>query len=339
LSTRGIPAITVALPTYNGQAYVRESIDSILAQDTDDFELIVCDDASTDDTWSIVESYRGPRCRLLRNEKNQGLFPTLNRLMREAQSPLVHLFSQDDRMRPDCLSRTCDFAAKHPEVAMIYCHTHFIDSAGRRAPESLVTDNTPTIVPSLLAAQIMFYFGSIAGNIANVSLRKTAFEEVGEFREDLEVSGDYEYWTRLSETHLIGFQRERLIELRTHANQFSQQWSSGEKFLSENWEVHRRLLSRLPAGELRQANHFQRWVIDVNAFHYAMRSVLRGESRTALRALRLLSSRTALLPLALRWIISGNGRLIRRPVLVHPSARRESADSPARNPASGSSAT
>lgn len=325
------PAITVALPTHNGEAHVRESIESVLSQDTDDFELIVCDDASTDDTWSIVESYRGPHCRVLRNEENRGLFPTLNRLMREARSPWVHLFSQDDRMLANCLRRTCDFAADHPEVAMIYSQMHFIDSAGRRAPEEVDNDNTPTIVPSLLSAQIMFYFGSIAGNISNVSLLKTAFDEVGEFRDDLEVSGDYEYWTRLSETHLIGFQRERLIELRTHGEQFSRQWSSGVKFLSENREVHQRLLARFPAEELKQAKHFQRWVIDVNDFHYALRSVLRGEWRIARRALRLLKSRTPLLPLAFRWIMSGNGRMVTRPALFPPAARREGADVRAAN--------
>lgn len=329
------PAITVVLPTYNGGAYVRESIESVLSQDTDDFELIVCDDASTDDTWSIVESYRGPCCRLLRNEKNRGLFPTLNRLIREARSPWVHLLSQDDRMLPDCLRRTCDFAADHPEVAMIYSQLHFIDSVGRRAPEGIDNDNTPTIVQPLLGAQIMFYFGSIAGNISNVSLLKTAFDDVGEFREDLEVSGDYEYWTRLSETHPIGFQRERLIELRTHADQFSKQWSSGVKFISENREVHHRLLARFPVEELKQATHFQRWVIDVNDFHYAMRSVLRGEWRIALRALRLLNSRTALLPLACRWIVSGNGRLVTRPAVVPPGARREVVDVAAANYGSG----
>lgn len=92
LTASSTPVITVVLPTFNGEAYVRESVESVLSQDTDDFQLIVCDDASTEDTWSIVESYRGPRCRLLRNEKNRGLFPTLNRLIREARSPWVHLF-------------------------------------------------------------------------------------------------------------------------------------------------------------------------------------------------------------------------------------------------------
>jgi hypothetical protein len=251
--------------------------------------------------------------------------------MKEARSPWVHLFSQDDRMLSHCLSRTCQFAAKHPEVAMIYSQMHFIDSDGRRAPDGTDNDNTPTIVPSLLSAKIMYYFGSIAGNISNVSLLKSAFDDVGAFREDLEVSGDYEYWTRLSETHLIGFQRERLIELRTHPDQFSKQWSSGVKFLSENREVHQRLLSRFPVEGLKQAMHFQRWVIDVNGFHYAMRSILRGEWRIALRALRLLNSRTPLLSLAFRWMLSGNGRLVTRPELVPPSARRESADVPAAN--------
>src|ERR1019366_7115172 len=170
--TGPIPRVTVALPTYNGADHLRESIESVLAQELDDFQLLVCDDGSSDDTWSIAQKHAGRRCIVMRNDRNQGLFPTLNRLMGEARSEWVHLWSQDDRMLPGCLEKTIRFATKHPDVAMIYCRMHFIDDSGCRLADRKLDDPTPEVVEPLLAAQIMFYFGSISGNIANVSLRK-----------------------------------------------------------------------------------------------------------------------------------------------------------------------
>jgi hypothetical protein len=167
-----------------------------------------------------------------------------------------------------------------------------------------------------LAAKIMFYFGSIAGNIANVTLSSSAFDSIGSFREDFAVSGDYEYWVRLSESYPIGFLRERLIELRLHKNQFSQQWSSGLKFIAENDEVYDRLISRLPPSDKEHANHFRKWVIEVNAFHHGVRSLLKGKFTTAFRVMRLLRTRTSLTDVAARWALSVNGRRIKRPELV-----------------------
>ena len=309
------PAIAVALPTWNGAAFVRESVESVLAQDNADFELIVCDDASRDGTWAMLEPYAvDARCRLLRNETNRGLFATLNRIVREARSPWVHLWSQDDRMLPSCLGRTRAFADAHAEVGMIYSGRYHIDAAGRRRPEAL-PDETPAIVSPLLAARIMFYFGSIAGNIANVTVRKDVFDTLGGFREDLAVSGDFEYWTRVSEGWPIGFQREPLIELRDHQGQLSRQRGSGTRFIRENRAILDRLLLRLPEDERPRARRYRRWVLEVRQFHHAVRCALAGDVRSCLDVLASLRAETALVPLALRWLMSANGHLAAPPSL------------------------
>jgi glycosyltransferase involved in cell wall biosynthesis len=294
---------------------VRESVESVMAQDIEDFELIVCDDHSTDATWSILQQYGGDgRCRLLRNQTNLGLFPTLNRLVREARSDWVHLWSQDDRMLPHCLRRTREFANAHAQVGMIYSGRYQIDENGRRLPEG-PEDSTPELISPLLAARIMFYFGSIAGNIANVTLRRDAFNQIGGFAGHLEVSGDYDYWTRVSERLPIGFQREPLIELRSHRNQFSRQLHSGTQFIRENRAIHDRLFERLPAPERKSALHYRRWVLQVKHFHHAVRCALDGELTVSREILDLLRAETAVLPLAGRWLLSANGRLVTAPNL------------------------
>ncbi len=308
------PAITVVLPTYNGAEFVQESIESVLAQDLESFELIICDDASTDDTWHMLQAYAGPNCRIVRNDVNLGLFPTLNRLMAAAQSPWIHLWSQDDRMLPGCLDATLRFAAIHPEVAMIYSRMLFIDEEGRHRSDGEV-DSTPAVVPSKLAAQIMYFFGSIAGNIANVSLRRDAFLSLGGFRDDMKVSGDYEFWARLSESYPIGFIATPLVALREHRGQFSKQFSSALEFIRENGEIRRRLFSRLTPGNRPAAARYNERVIQVNAFHQAVRYALRADVASSREILRLLSEEANLGVVAARWLISANARTVDRPRL------------------------
>jgi glycosyltransferase involved in cell wall biosynthesis len=306
------PRISVVLPTFNGERYIRECVESVLGQDEGEFELVVCDDGSVDGTLDIVQSFTDARVRVLRNERNRGLFATLNRLIRETRAELVHLWSQDDRMLPHCLSRTLEFAGKHPEVGMIYSAVHTIDAEGVRIPGGR-EDRTPAVIDSLLAARIMFYFGSISGNIANVAMRKSAFKALGGFREDLKVSGDYEMWVRLSEHYPLGFVREPLIELRQHREQFSRRTASGLQFIRENRAIHDRLLERLPPSERRDAVRYRQRFIQVKEFHHAVRCTLGGEIGQAVEVLRELRHESSVLPVAWRWITTVNGRLVSRP--------------------------
>jgi glycosyltransferase involved in cell wall biosynthesis len=302
------PAISVVLPTYNGEPFVAEAVESVLRQDTDDFELVICDDASSDSTWETLSRYTDPRIKLLRNPENRGLFPTLNRLMHEARGRWIHLWSQDDRMLPDCLSGTLQFASDHADVGMIYSGFFVIDELGDRARAQTPPDETPEIVDTLLAARILFYKGSISGNIANVTLRKDVFDAVGDFREDLQVSGDYEYWTRLSGSWKIGFDRKRLIELRAHPGQLSRHPTSGGKFIRENRRIREALIERLPAEERKRATSFRRWFLEVKDFHHSLHCLRERRVGEAAGIFGQLREDDYLVATAARWLISRNGR-------------------------------
>lgn len=94
-------AISVCMPVYNGAAHLRECIDSVLEQTFTDFELLIADDGSTDDTCAIVRSYTDPRIRLLQNRHDY--IATLNLLLDEARGRYVARMDADDLMRPDRL--------------------------------------------------------------------------------------------------------------------------------------------------------------------------------------------------------------------------------------------
>jgi glycosyltransferase involved in cell wall biosynthesis len=122
--------ISVILPVYNGMRYLNESVQSVLNQRFTNFEFIICDDCSTDKSYACLESLTDSRITLLRNEQNQGLFPTLNRLIKASHSELIHLWAQDDIMYDNCLEETIKFHEKFPDVSFSFSRWHTINETG-----------------------------------------------------------------------------------------------------------------------------------------------------------------------------------------------------------------
>lgn len=304
------PHISVLLPVHNGQKYLRESIESILDQSDSNFELIIWDDRSRDESSNIIGNYRDPRIKKYANPCNQGLFTTLNLAIKESSAPLIRLWSQDDVMKPDCLEEEVSFLTRHPEVGMSYCAYDVIDAEGnvlRPAPD----DSTPDIVSPTLAAQIMFYHGSITGNIANVMLKRDVIDKTGGFRNDMRIAGDFDMWVRISETFPIGFLRKPMIYLRSHAGQFSRQAASYVTCISEEHTVYGSLLKRQPPLELDYAQRYDRRHRYLQYVHFMIRNFLSGNFNTAFasyKAIRRIDNPLLLIGL---WILTADQRLFK----------------------------
>ena len=304
------PVVSVVLPVYNGERYLRASIDSVLKQSLQNFEFIVCDDASTDSSQEIINSYSDPRIRVFKNNSNQGLFKTLNLIISQSTAPLIKLWSQDDVMKEDCLSKLTTFLTAQNMTAMAYCSYDLFDHDGK-VFKPAPPDQTPSTIDPRLAAQIMFYHGSLTGNIANVILRRSALDEVGLFREDMIVSGDFEMWVRLSERWPIGFLSESLIFLRSHDEQFSRRKGIYVQFMKEDREIVDTLASRLPDELRSHARRYEVWQRQVLYFHYLFRCLLSGNWSTASQTYREIAKRSRFGLVALIWLITVNHRLYR----------------------------
>jgi glycosyltransferase involved in cell wall biosynthesis len=310
------PSVSVVLPVYNGEDYLRTAIESVLNQTFEDFELVACDDASTDESPEILASYDDSRVRVLRNDRNQRLFPTLNRLIRASAAPLVRLWGQDDRMKSHCLEREQEFWKTHPDLGMTYCQRDAIDADGNTI-RSAPPDDTPEVLTGSHVAQISFYHGSMPGNISSVTLSREALDDVGLFREDMEVSGDFEMWVRLSASYRTGFIDEPLIDLRSHTEQLSRRAGVRAKFIRENEEIYERLFERLPPSIRDHARRYNRWHRDVFYVHSMLRALSAGEWDAA-RDIYAVLDRWTNVPAAIaRWLISGNGRWLKPKCRYH----------------------
>lgn len=188
-------SVTVLIPVYNGGATLRQAVDSILAQDVPDIELLVVDDSSRDDSPQIIDEYaaRDTRVTAVHNQQNLGLAATLNLGLELARHELVARMDQDDEALPDRLSRQLAFMRDHPSVVAA---GSFVYTMGRtRRNDRLVhVPVTPREVARTLPRQNCLYHPS-------VMLRSAPVLAVGGYRSEFRNAEDYDLWLRLSKHH------------------------------------------------------------------------------------------------------------------------------------------
>lgn len=116
------PLVSVIVPVYNLESFVQETIDSVLSQTYDNFELILIDDRSDDQTVALIKAYTDPRVKLIVNATNQGAGETRNAGLHAAQGQLIAFLDGDDRWYPDKLQSQIDFMAK---TGCAVCYTRY----------------------------------------------------------------------------------------------------------------------------------------------------------------------------------------------------------------------
>jgi len=109
--------VSVVMPVYNGEAYLAEAIDSVLAQDFQDFSLIIVDDASTDRSLELIQSYQDERIKIICNETNLGASMTVAKGIQASQGRYIIRMDQDDICLPNRFSKQVNFMDDHPDVA------------------------------------------------------------------------------------------------------------------------------------------------------------------------------------------------------------------------------
>lgn len=184
------PTVSVVMPLFNCVAYVGEAIESILGQECRDFELIVIDDGSTDETPRIAQCYDDPRLRFYTQE-NRGLAATLNRGIELAAGRYIARQDQDDVSRPARLGRQAEFLDAHPGCALVGTWAEvWIDRTPSGRSHRHPSDNET--LQYLLLLNNPFVHSS-------VMLRKEALELVGGYSTDRnrQPPEDYELWSRI----------------------------------------------------------------------------------------------------------------------------------------------
>jgi glycosyltransferase involved in cell wall biosynthesis len=206
------PAVTVLMPLYNGESYLREAIESILGQTFNEFELLVLDDGSTDAGPRIVKGYRDPRIRLLSNDANMGIAATLNRGISLANGRYIARMDCDDVSLPDRLRRQFDFMEGHPAVGVCGSRVRRI---GAKRGLWKVKAGDAAIKSRLLFENAMAH--------PSVMIRKSVLDGHN-LRYDplLRCSQDYAFWVEIARHSRLANLEQVLILYRVHATQISE---------------------------------------------------------------------------------------------------------------------
>lgn len=206
------PRITVLMPVHNGAEYLKEAIESILSQTFKDFEFLIIDDGSTDNSEKIVRSYADPRIRLVRNIENIGLAATLNKGIGLARADYIARMDCDDVSLPCRLEKQVRFMDLHADVGICGSWIKIIKK-GRRTIMRYPTDDE--------AVKCFLIFCSAFAH-PSVIFRKSIFVE-NDLRYDVSYRGaeDYDLWVRASNFCKFANLPEVLLNYRVHPKQVS----------------------------------------------------------------------------------------------------------------------
>lgn len=285
------PRWTIAIPTFNGARYISEAVRSVLAQTDGDFELIVCDDGSKDDTLKIVQDTCGGQARIVGNATGQplGLAGNWNRCVAEASGDWVTILHQDDLLEPGFLARHRAIASLHQDVGLILGPVTMIDPTGQAIDSEDVDFTWPdrfVVWPPQALSRVLATGNPI--RCPGVSFRRDLHERIGGFDSRWKYVLDWEFWQRAGQASAVAFVEKPLARQRWHQASETHKLARGTIDLEENARLMRSILTGEPflaserpliAAKIR--NRMARaWT------NRAYQSACRGDRRTEIHAIK-----------------------------------------------------
>jgi len=234
--------LSVSIPVYNSGKYIRSAIESVLNQTYPDFELIIVDDCSSDDTFDIIRSFSDPRIKAFRNDRNLGSVGNSNRCIELAQGEFINIFHGDDIMTPCFLERMAKFLNQHPRINFVHCRPMMIDGEGQTISD--FSNEYPALwrlnplKDMVFSSQDAFRKFILEGNFVccpSVMLRKRCYEIFGKLNANYPYANDYEMWTRIALDEDVGFIAEPLIKYRWHESNVSHKFRGKPGIFEDLW--------------------------------------------------------------------------------------------------------
>ena len=192
------PRVTVVMPAYNASAFIRAAVDSILAQTFEDFELIILNDGSTDDTQTIVEGYADARIRLI-NKSNSGVASTLNLGLKEAKGEFIWRHDADDISLPTKLERQMEFMDANPEFILCATQVAFMTERGKIAWDKRQPKTKWLGTVDFREVRFEDFSPFSPVTHGTTLFRRSILDHVPSYREAFITSEDIDMWLRMLE--------------------------------------------------------------------------------------------------------------------------------------------
>ena len=277
-----MPTVSVLLPVYNGAVFVEQAISSVLSQSFKDFELIIRDDRSTDQSREIIRGFNDKRIVFVENDANLGLFGNTNACLALSSGEFVHLFQQDDMMHVDCLELQLHSLRNYKEVAMVYSGIRAIDENGTVLGDSS-HDDTPEFIGRDLYLSLSAHYQALPASMSTVMIRRKALDAVGIFNASMKVAGDYELWNRIADRYPIVRNPKTVVDVRAHKGQVTTSTMSGLLYINEDIRIMDWYRARLPTHDWAAVLRFRSRTRAVTYWAWIIRQLVSGRIHLAMR--------------------------------------------------------
>ncbi|HBY58158.1 MAG TPA: hypothetical protein DEG96_09960 [Candidatus Atribacteria bacterium] len=207
------PKISICIPTYNRAKFIREAIDSVLKQTFRDFELIVVDNCSTDNTQEIVKAFDDGRLRYVCNERNLGVIGNYNKCISLARGDYICIIHSDDMLLPRFLEVQSAILDKNSDVGLVHSNCSYIDEQGVAFSQSIFP-STDYIKDGEEEMKDLVLDNHIVMSAAIV--RKSCYDLLGGYNEKIPWVSDWEMWLRICLKWKIAYIGKVLCLYRRH---------------------------------------------------------------------------------------------------------------------------
>ena len=239
-----MPLVSVILTSYNHGSLIKEAIDSVLNQTFSDFELIIWDDASTDNSWAIIESIKDCRIKAIRNETNQGPTYGVNKAIFEiASGKYIAIHHSDDLWEINKLQQQVDFLESNVEFGAVFTKASIIEESGK----PMVDENNFYFKvfsqPKRNRFEWLNYFFAHGNALCHPSvlIKKQCYFDCGQYRGMLAQLPDLDMWIRLCFKYEIHVLEDRLVRFRILSNEQNTSASRCDSRIRHNYEYYKLL--------------------------------------------------------------------------------------------------
>ncbi|MEH2317887.1 glycosyltransferase, partial [Nostoc sp.] len=262
-----MPKVSVIIPSYNHEKYISETIHSVLNQSYQDFEIVITDDYSSDNTIKIIKEFNDPRIRLFCFPKNRGAAVAANNCIKEARGELIAMLSSDDIFTHDKLAKQVSYLEANPDVGAVFSYAHIIDDDGNDFKQENHFYKQIFIQPNRNRFEWLNHF-FFKGNCLchpSVLVRSKCYTDVGQYDERFAQLPDFDFWIRLCMKYNIYVIPEELIKFRIRKNEANASGNRPETRIRHQIEC-KQILNNYCSPEVRKNFYkiFPEAALDVN---------------------------------------------------------------------------
>lgn len=216
-----MPTVSVLIPSYNHEKFVKECIQSILDQTFQDFEIVITDDGSTDRTVEIIESFDDPRITLFKHSINKGACIATNNCILNSSGKYISMLSSDDAWYPEKLEVQVRYLDKHPEIAAVFGKVEWIDEESNPITDKSFPYMDLFDVENRTRFDWLRFFFEQGNSLCHPCslIRRDVYDDVGFFNPDYGSLPDFDMWIRICLKYEIEVLDQQLIRFRMISDQ------------------------------------------------------------------------------------------------------------------------